>query len=49
MHAAKDFLETAAYDNQHESGFDIAYETMQVIYAACLSAYEGRRVDINID
>lgn len=42
----KDFLETVAYDKQPESGFDIAYETMQVIYAAYLSASEGRRVNL---
>ncbi|MBQ2615262.1 MAG: Gfo/Idh/MocA family oxidoreductase [Synergistaceae bacterium] len=43
----KDFLEAVAYDREAESGFEIAYETVQVIYAAYLSASEGRRVDIN--
>ena len=42
----KDFLECVAYDREPLSGFDIAYETVQVIYAAYLSAYEGRRVDL---
>ena len=42
-----DFLETIAYDKEPLSGFDIAYETVQVIYAAYVSAQEGRRVNIN--
>ena len=43
----KDFLECVAYDREPLSGFDIAYETVQVIYAAYLSAHEGRRVNID--
>ena len=43
----RDFLECAAFDKEPLSGFDIAYETVQVIYAAYLSAYEGRRVILN--
>ena len=43
----RDFLEAIAYDRDAESGFDIAYETVQVIYAAYVSASEGRRVDLN--
>lgn len=43
----RDFLEVAAYDRDSLSGFDIAYETVQVIYAAYMSAHEGRRVSIN--
>ena len=43
----RDFLEAVAYDREALSGFDIAYETVQVIYAAYMSAYEGRRVNIN--
>lgn len=42
----RDFLETIAFDREPLSGFDIAYETVQVIYAAYLSAQEGRRVDL---
>ncbi|MBQ7168798.1 MAG: Gfo/Idh/MocA family oxidoreductase [Synergistaceae bacterium] len=42
-----DFLEAVAYDREAESGFDIAYETVQVIYAAYVSASEGRRVNVN--
>ena len=40
----RDFLECIALDKEPVSGFDIAYETVQVIYAAYLSAYEGRCV-----
>ena len=43
----RDFLECAAYDREPLSGFSVAYETVQVIYAAYLSAYEGRCVNIN--
>ena len=43
----RDFLEAVAYDREAESGFDIAYETVQVIYAAYVSASEGRRVNVN--
>ena len=40
----RDFLECVALDREPVSGFDVAYETVQVIYAAYLSAYEGRCV-----
>ncbi len=43
----RDFLEAVYYGREALSGFDIAYETVRVIYAAYLSAYEGRRVNIN--
>ncbi|MBQ7733796.1 MAG: Gfo/Idh/MocA family oxidoreductase [Synergistaceae bacterium] len=42
----KNFLETIALDKEPLSGFDIAYDTVRVIYAAYLSSWEGRRVDI---
>ena len=42
----QDFAECIAYDREPVSGFDIAYETVQVIYAAYLSASEGRHVKI---
>ncbi len=42
----QDFLDSVANDREPLSGFDIAYETVQVIYAAYLSASEGRRVNI---
>lgn len=43
----RDFLEAVAYGREALSGFDVAYETVQVIYAAYMSAYEGRRVTLN--
>ena len=43
----QDFLESVYYGREALSGFDIAYEIVQVIYAAYLSASEGRRVNIN--
>ena len=42
----RDFLECIALDREPISGFDVAYETAQVIYAAYLSAYEGRHVKL---
>ena len=41
----QDFMETIAYDKKPSSDFDLAYETMKVLYAAYVSAEEGRRVD----
>ena len=38
------FAESIAYDKEPESGFDLAYETMKVLYSAYVSAEEGRRV-----
>ena len=43
----KDFLETIALDKTPVSDFDIAYKTIQVIYAAYLSSEEGRRVNLD--
>ena len=43
----RDFLEAVAYDREALSGFNVAYETVQVIYAAYMSSYEGRRVTLN--
>ncbi|SHJ20375.1 Gfo/Idh/MocA family protein [Lutispora thermophila] len=38
------FAESIAHDKEPESGFDLAYETMKVLYSAYVSAEEGRRV-----
>ena len=43
----RDFLETIAYDKEPLSGFNIAFDTVKIIYAAYLSAQEGRRVNVN--
>ncbi|SFR74401.1 Gfo/Idh/MocA family protein [[Clostridium] aminophilum] len=40
-----DFVETIAYDREPTSGFDLAFLTTQIMYAAYMSAEEGRRVD----
>ena len=40
------FAEDAAYGRTPESGIDIALETTKIMYAAYLSAEEGRRVDL---
>jgi predicted dehydrogenase len=42
----QDFAECIADGHQPQSGIDIAYDTIKVIYAAYLSAEEGRRVDL---
>lgn len=41
----QDFMECVAYDHQPQSGFDLAYDTVKVLYAAYQSAEEGRRID----
>lgn len=40
----QEFLEAVAYDRKPETGFDIAYEIIRVVYASFISAEEGRRV-----
>ena len=42
----QDFVECVAYGRRPLSGFDLAYETVKVIYAAYRSAEEGRAVEI---
>lgn len=41
----QDFMECIAFDREPQSGFDLAYESLKAIYAAYLSAEEGRRID----
>ncbi|MDO4493710.1 MAG: Gfo/Idh/MocA family oxidoreductase [Clostridia bacterium] len=43
----QDFMECVAYDREPQSGFDIAYDTVKVLYAAYRSAEEGRRIDFD--
>ena len=40
------FAEDIAYDRKPESGIDIALLTTKIMYAAYVSAEEGRRVDL---
>lgn len=42
----QDFMECVAYGRQPLSGFDLAYDTAKVVYAAYLSAEEGVRVKL---
>lgn len=42
----QDFMETVAHDREPLSGFDLAADVTRVIYAAYLSAEEGRRVEL---
>ncbi|MGP1349310.1 MAG: Gfo/Idh/MocA family protein [Stomatobaculum sp.] len=42
----QDFAETIAYDKEPVSDFELAYLTTQVMYAAYVSAEEGRRVEL---
>ena len=43
----QDFMETVAYGKEPLAGFDLAYNTAKVTYAAYLSAQEGRRIDLS--
>lgn len=43
----RDFMESIWYDKQPLSGFDIAYDTIKIIYASYLSAQNNTRVDLN--
>ena len=42
----QDFMEAAAYGREPASGFDLAYETTRVLYAAYQSAEEGRVIEL---
>ena len=42
----QDFVEAIAYDREPASGFQLAYDTTRVMYAAYQSAEEGRRIQL---
>ena len=42
----QDFIECVAFDRQPLSNFDLAYDTMKVIYAAYQSAEEGKSITL---
>lgn len=44
VYELQDFVECVAFGRQPLAGIDLAYETTKVIYAAYLSASEGRKV-----
>ena len=45
-HEMEDFIKAILEDREPVSGIDLAYETVEVIYAAYLSAESGRRVEL---
>lgn len=45
MGELQDFVEAVAYDREPASGFDLAYETAKIMYAAYQSAEEGRVIE----
>lgn len=46
MGELQDFMETIVNDSEPISGFQLAYDTTRVLYAAYMSAEEGRRVTL---
>lgn len=42
----RDFMHSIYYDHEPQSGFDLAYETIRIIYLAYLSAELGRKIDL---
>lgn len=42
----QDFVECVAYDRKPVSDYDLAAESVKLVYAAYLSAEEGRRIDL---
>ena len=45
MGELQDFMEAVVYDREPISGFELACQNQQVLYAAYLSSEEGRRID----
>jgi len=45
----KDFMECVYYNRQPKSDFNLAINTTKIIYAAYLSAEQGKKIDINIE
>ena len=43
----RDFIECIYWDRQPKSGFEIAYETVKVVYAAYLSAEIGKKLEFD--
>lgn len=46
VYELQDFVECVAYGRKPVSGFDLAYDTIKIIYAAYQSAAEGRRIEL---
>lgn len=47
MGEIQDFMESVAYDREPISGFQLAYDTAQITYAAYMSAELGKRIDLS--
>lgn len=47
MAEIQDFMECITQNREPEAGFDLAYDTIRVIYAAYMSAELGRRVELD--
>ena len=45
----RDFMEAVYFDREPKAGFDLAYDTIQLIYAAYKSAELGRVVRLTED
>jgi len=43
----QDFINSAVYDKEPISNFEIAFEVTKIIYAAYISSEEGKRVYID--
>lgn len=48
MNEMQDFMEAVYNDREPMAGLDLACETMRVIYAAYISAEQGRRVEFDV-
>lgn len=44
----RDFMEAIFYDRDPKAGFDLAYDTIRIIYAAYMSAEMGCKVELDI-
>lgn len=42
----RDFIESVYYDREPKSGFDLAYDTIKIVYAAYKSAETGKAVNV---
>ena len=43
----RDFMESILFDREPKSGFDLAYDTIRIIYAAYMSAEMGSKVELD--
>jgi predicted dehydrogenase len=44
----RDFMDCILFDREPKSGFDLAYETIRIIYASYMSAEIGSKVELDI-